>query len=226
MRLDEQIKKDLVNQLYWDSRIDAADVTVRVDDGEVTLSGTVPSYHARQAGADNAWLVEGITAVDNQLEIVYTEPLTLPNDNQIQTRILNSFSWNTDLRDHDLEVNVVNGRATLEGTVDAFWKKLVAESEAYSTRGVIHVTNKLAVVPTEDIVDELIAEDVVNALERNLRVSVEDVDVTVSDGRVTLSGTVPSTDARMAAYNAALYTAGVTDVVNTLTVSLPETMPV
>ena len=43
-------------------------------------------------------------------------------------------------------------------------------------------------------------------------INVEDVDVTVSNGKVTLSGAVPSRVARLAAYRAALYTSGVTDI--------------
>ena len=41
---------------------------------------------------------------------------------------------------------------------------------------------------------------------------MKDVDVTISSGKVTLSGAVPSRVARLAAYRAALYTPGVTDI--------------
>lgn len=221
MRTDEMIKKDIVDQLYWNGQIDASDITVSVDDGQVTLTGEVPSYNARQAATRNVWLVDGVQAVDNELTIVYPQPEALPTDAVIKQNILDSFRWNPDLRSYKIDVEVDNGWVTLEGTMDAYWKKLDAESEAFSIRGVVGVRNKIAIVPTEDIADELIAEDVVNAIERNLRVSVDDVDVTVRDGMVTLQGTVSTVDARAAAYNSALYTAGVVDVENRLLVREP-----
>lgn len=221
IRTDEQIKKDIVDQLYWDGRIDASDITITVDDGEVTLTGNVPSYRAREAAVNNAWRVQGVVGVENDLEIVYFEPETLPNDMQIRENILSSFRWNPDLRTEDIDVTVDKGWVTLEGTTDAFWKKMDAESIAYSVRGVVVVTNKIAIVTTQNITDELIAEDVMDAIERDVRVSVDSVDVTVTNGEVTLTGTVPSTTARNAAYSAALYTTGVINVDNNIIVREP-----
>ncbi|MDX1688570.1 MAG: BON domain-containing protein [Candidatus Promineifilaceae bacterium] len=225
MRTDEAIKKDLIDQLYWDNRIDASDITVTVDDGNVTLTGEVQTHRAREAAARNAWLVEGVVFVDNQLKLAYAEPETLPTDAEVQEEILDSFRWNPDLRSYKIDVDVENGWVTLEGTLDAFWKKVDAESEAFATRGVVGVTNKLAIVPTESISDEMIAEDVVDAIERNLRVSADDVDVTVMNGRVTLEGTVPTAAAKVAAYNSALYTAGVKDVQDNIIVREPVMSP-
>jgi len=225
MRTDEQIKKDLVDQLYWDNSIDASDITVTVDDGNVTLTGDVQSNRAREAAARNAWLVEGVVFVDNQLSLTYAEPETLPTDAEIQQEILDTFRWNPDLRSYKIDVDVENGWVTLEGTLDAFWKKVDAESEVFSTRGVVGVTNKLAIVPTESITDEMIAEDVVDAIERNLRVSADDVDVTVMNGRVTLEGSVANAAAKVAAYNSARYTAGVTDVQDNIIIREPMVTP-
>ncbi len=85
-------------------------------------------------------------------------------------------------------------------------------------RGVIDVVNKLAVVPTEDINDKLIAEDIEAALERNLYVNAEDVTVKVENGEVTLTGSVPNWHARGKAYDVAAYTLGVKDVHDYLTI--------
>ena len=41
---DETIKTQVVDQLVWDSRVDAADVGVTVKKGSVTIKGMVPSY--------------------------------------------------------------------------------------------------------------------------------------------------------------------------------------
>jgi osmotically-inducible protein OsmY len=40
----ETVKQDIVNQLAWNSRVDASDIAVTVDNFQVTLTGTVPFY--------------------------------------------------------------------------------------------------------------------------------------------------------------------------------------
>jgi osmotically-inducible protein OsmY len=210
IRTDEIITKDVVDSLYWDSRVDASEVSVTVEDGIVTLSGTVPSYSARAAASECAWLVTGVRNVENQLKAdLRTE---VPSDSEIQASIEQTFTWNNDLYPFNLNVDVVEGWAILQGTVDTFWKKVRAEDMAFGMRGVIGVTNKLAVVPTQTIADESLAETIVNALDQNVNVNVDDVHVRVENGKVALTGAVPNWSAKQAAYDTARYTLGVKEV--------------
>ena len=55
VQTSEEIKKDVVDQLYWDNRIDASSVTVEVDGGRVKLKGTAPTYTAKEAARMDAW---------------------------------------------------------------------------------------------------------------------------------------------------------------------------
>jgi osmotically-inducible protein OsmY len=219
MPADEKIKADVVDQMHWDSRIDASDVAVKVDRGRVRLEGSVPTNRAKWAAADDAWLVAGVTSVENDLGIEYPIPARVPADTRIRDSVLGALDSSPVLADYDIDVTVSRGWITLEGSVEAFWEKVQAENQVLDLWGVIGVTNKLTVVPTENVADEAIAEDVVGALDRNANVSVDDVDVTVRNGIVTLNGTVPSRIAKSAAYNSALYTEGVTDVDNKLIVT-------
>jgi osmotically-inducible protein OsmY len=113
-------------------------------------------------------------------------------------------------------VSVVDGDVSLEGSVDAYWKKRRIEDLSYDRLGVITVNNKLAVVPTQDLEDQAIAKDVVAVLDRRALIDVETIDVEVEAGMVTLSGTVPSWIAWDEAQRAAQYTEGVVDVINDL----------
>lgn len=220
MRLDEEIKKDVVDSLYWDNRVDAADISVTVVDGTVSLTGSVPSYSVKTAAAEDARLITGVVSVDDRLEVAYR---ALPADEDVRRDVVEALRRNPDLYEIKLDASVSNGWVTLTGTVDAFWKKMRVADVALSIRGILGVTNKLAVVPTEDIADEAIAEEIVRALDRNRQVSAEDVDVVVRDGRVLLSGTVPGWSAKAAAYNAALYTWGVIEVEDNIIVErLPQ----
>jgi osmotically-inducible protein OsmY len=65
IRTDQNIAKDLVDSLSWDSRVDASNASVTVDRGIVTLTGTVPFYSSRVAAAEDAWLIRGVRAIEN-----------------------------------------------------------------------------------------------------------------------------------------------------------------
>lgn len=218
MRNDEVIKKDIVDHLYWDDRIDASTVNVEVSDSDVTLTGTVFSTAAKHAATGIALDIEDVETVDNRLEVEFEPATEIPSDQEIRTRAKDILSWDTAVSTADISIEVEAGIVTLKGSVDAYWKKDRAEEKVQDVFGVVNVVNELSVVPTEDILDETIAEDVVNSLERNVDVNVHDIDVEVVDRKVTLSGTVPSWRAREAAYDAARFTGGVKDVHNNLSV--------
>jgi osmotically-inducible protein OsmY len=217
LRPSEEIKKDVTDQLYWDSRVDASDVTVAVDGGRVDLRGKVPSLSARQSAERDAWAVRGVTDVQNEVTVEFGEPIPSTEDAELHIRRM--LEWNPDLRSQDIQVSVTNGLVTLDGTVDAFWKKLRAETVALEVLGVSGVENRLKVVPSQSIIDETIAENVGSALRRNISVDSRRIDIAVENGVVTLTGTVPTWNERNAAFESALFTEGVRDVQDFLTVS-------
>ncbi len=45
MTISEEVKKDVVDTLYWDDRIDVSKVNVEAQESRVTLSGT--GFHLR-----------------------------------------------------------------------------------------------------------------------------------------------------------------------------------
>jgi osmotically-inducible protein OsmY len=50
MRSDEDIKRDVEDELKWDPDIDSADLAVAVEDGVVTLTGFARSYNEMAGG--------------------------------------------------------------------------------------------------------------------------------------------------------------------------------
>jgi osmotically-inducible protein OsmY len=220
----ERIKRDVVDELAWDSRVHATDVNVYVENvgtdlGAVTLSGTVPSHFSRLAAIDDAWRVSGVVEVIDQLGVRYPEISEIPTDERIRGNVESVLAWNPDIDISDVAVAVTGGVVTLEGTVNAFWRKLFAEKLILGLNGVVGVKNHLAIVPTEEVNDQVIAEDLVKALERRRCVEADSVNVTVEDGLVTLSGNVPSVMAEEAAFDAARYTQGVRGVRNDLNIA-------
>jgi osmotically-inducible protein OsmY len=185
---------------------------VEVDAGNVTLKGHVPSYFARSSAYYDALAIIGVINVKNEITIDRSASVSPPPDEEIRRRIKNLFSLNLTIPISDVVITVNEGAVILEGSVDSFWKKNNAEELVAQEPGVVQVTNNLAIVPTRNRVDQSIAEDIVAAIHRNALISTEDIDVKVDGGSVTLTGTAATLTARKAAYDAALYTPGVIDI--------------
>jgi osmotically-inducible protein OsmY len=65
---DWELERDIEDELYWSPFVDAEEISVSVDDGVATLSGTVDSWMERGAAQDNAF-EGGATRVRNELEV-------------------------------------------------------------------------------------------------------------------------------------------------------------
>ncbi len=217
-RKDETIKKEVVDQLYWDNRVDADDVTVHVDNGAVTLKGTVPTHGARSSAVTDTWMIDGVTSVEDQIDVEIAPTVEIPTDAEIRNNIENILSWNTDIDVMDIDVSVEGGIVTLEGTVNEYWKKWKAVELVSDVSGVIDVVDEMTVVPTGSFIDKDIAETINDALDRNLYIDAEDITVEVEHGKVTLTGVVPTNFVRSKAGDIASYTAGVIEVHNNLVV--------
>ncbi|MFP5513954.1 MAG: BON domain-containing protein [Alphaproteobacteria bacterium] len=68
-RSDERILEDINERLTEDHHIDASDIGVKVEGGEVVLSGTVADRAARRRAEDIAESVSGVGHVQNDLRV-------------------------------------------------------------------------------------------------------------------------------------------------------------
>lgn len=68
-RSDERIREDVSEELWRDPEIDASDVEIQVENGEVTLTGKVEDRHQKRLAEDLAERVSGVNDVHNQLKV-------------------------------------------------------------------------------------------------------------------------------------------------------------
>lgn len=216
MMKDEEIKKNVVDELYWDDRLDASEIKTEVKDGKVILEGKVPTYRSKIIASKDAWNVSKVKWVDNHLEVKYL--VKEPTDEDIVREVHNRLNWNQHLHPEKIEIISSDGKIILKGVVDSFWKKTLAESEAENVMGVKSIENKIVIVPSHKFTDQEIARRITGVLTRRPFISPEDVEIIVMDGVVTLKGEVDSWSAYHAATSAAHYTAGVKDVENELNI--------
>lgn len=68
-RSDDRIREDVNERLTQHGHIDARDIMVSVDNGEVTLSGTVDSRQTKRMAEDVAEGVSGVKDVHNRIRV-------------------------------------------------------------------------------------------------------------------------------------------------------------
>lgn len=68
-RTDQDILAEVARLIRWDPRIDQAPIEVRIQDGVVTLSGTVESAGRKLAAYEDALRVQGVRQVIDNIEV-------------------------------------------------------------------------------------------------------------------------------------------------------------
>lgn len=199
-RPDQEIKAEIQQALRWDALIDDALIEVAVEDGRVDLTGTVGSAAEKARAVNKAW-VNGAIAVDAAgLEVARwarDEDLrkgkyVVKPDDQIQQAIRAALIQDPRMDAANIRLQVVGGIVTLRGTVDNLQAKRAATQDARNTVGVVNVKNRLKVRPVKTRSDEVIAEDVLSAIERDPYLEQYEIVIDVIDGTVFLNGMVDS----------------------------------
>jgi osmotically-inducible protein OsmY len=203
-------------ELGFDPLIDSADITVVNIGGNVSLTGTVPSYPQYLETAAAARRVAGVATVDNNLEVVLPES-DYRDDVKLATAANNALAANVTVPD-SVEAIAEDGNITLTGTVSYGAERAGAEAAVSGLIGVRNVRNDIDVSYGVDPVD--VDLHVQQALERSALVpDGSDVTAGTENGIITLTGHVRTWAEHDAVVNAALMATGVIDVRDNLEVT-------
>jgi len=115
-------------------------VTVKVEDGWVTLEGELPWNYQKDAAKNAVNYLTGVKGVTNNIKIK-----SETHDKIEQKDVENAIarSWSVD--DSDINVSVSGTTVTLSGTVNSWHQRDEAGRIAWNTPGIWHVNNELAV---------------------------------------------------------------------------------
>ena len=218
VRSDEDIQRDVLEELKWDARVRPNEIGVAAKDGVVTLTGWVDSYLKKLAAEEDAYHVPGVKAVVNDIEV------RLPGsaqraDPDLAKAVLDALKWDAGIPTDKIQVTVDHGWVTLKGEVEYYFQKRDAERAVERLSGVRGVTN-LLVVRTQPTPSDL-KEQIEKALVRNAETDARRITVEVVGSKVILRGTVSSYAEKKAAEETAWSAPGVTEVDNRIIVSLP-----
>ncbi len=215
-KTDSEIQLDVLRELKWDPRVEETDVGVEVDNGIVTLTGTVTSWAKRVAAQEAARRVFGVLDVAN--DIAVKVPGTLARtDTDIAQAVRHALQWDVMIPEDRITSTVSKGWVTLEGAVDYETQHEDAERAVRNLTGVGGVVNRIRVVVRAARAED-VRQAIEEALERRAEREARRIHVETSDGTVTLTGVVRSSGERQALVSAARFTPGVRLVNDHLTV--------
>jgi osmotically-inducible protein OsmY len=212
---DKDLKLLVEKALEWEPSLECGDVAVSVDEGVVTLRGTVSSYAEKMTAERVALHVYGVKAVANDLSVHLPSRLER-TDTEIAQAAVHALHWNTVVPDEGVRVTVSGGWVTLDGTIDWQYQRDAAARAIRDLTGVKGVINNLTVQPRVKTMD--VREQIEAAFKRSAEIDARRIEVSAEDGRVILSGTVRSWAERQQAERAAWAAPGVRQVDDRLAV--------
>jgi osmotically-inducible protein OsmY len=145
----------------------------------------------------------------------------MKNDSEVQRNVQEELKWEPGVTNSsEIGVAVKDGVVTLTGTVDSYYEKWAAERAAKRVFGVKALASDLAVkVPGSDVrTDADIAQAAENALNWDVSLPDNPLEVTVENGWVTLEGNVDWQYQRTNAEDDVYWLTGVRGVTNEIVV--------
>ncbi len=227
-RPDSEIKAEIEHILDLDPYLNNGLVDVNVQEGRVSLTGTVSSVAEKTTAYNDAWAA-GIKSVDiSGLEVKWWmrddmhrgKKWAPKSDKEITDAINDAFEFDPRVKPFRIDVQVNNGDVVLSGTVGNLKAKKAAEQDAKDTIGVgpADVKNYLRVRLVNPPSDSEITENIQKMLSVHPILERHNIIVLVRNQKVYLYGVVDYLPEKNLAESVASGIKGVVDVENNITV--------
>ncbi|MFP4059303.1 MAG: BON domain-containing protein [Bacteroidales bacterium] len=159
----EKIKRQIMEDIKWDSYLNNLDISVDVTGETVIIEGTVNSRFEKRHVSNLISRVKGVTKIENNLNVKMDKTeegsysairpegsLPLPeaelkSDEEIKNDVMQHLFWSPYVNEEDVNVKVDDGIVTLTGIVETWQEKSMAEKDAYHG-GAVSVNNEIEVI--------------------------------------------------------------------------------
>jgi osmotically-inducible protein OsmY len=138
---DDVIAARCSDLIHWCTAIAPENIRVKVQQGWVTLEGTVNAAYQRHAAQSAARKLTGVRGIDNLLKLAPKEPAQQDAKTQIEA----AWARNAELDARHLRATVQGNTVVIEGRVHNWAEREVAERAAWSATGVSHVINDVLI---------------------------------------------------------------------------------
>lgn len=142
--MDEDIAQAAINALRWNTSVPDSKIQLKVEDGWITLDGTVDWNYQREAVRNAVDKLAGVLGVTNR---IYIKSSVKALD--VKTKIKHAFERNAILDADNIQIRTEGSKVTLEGTVQSWAEKQQAQMAAWAAPGVSEVVNNIGIVVRE-----------------------------------------------------------------------------
>lgn len=212
---DHEIEHMVVEALSQDRRVPIEKIGVSVENGDITLRGTVDCAGEKDAAEEDARRTPGAGQIINNIAV---QPERVVDDMDIARLVMEALSSDYRVPAGDFDVVSNNGVVTLRGEVVTEIQKRAALDDANLVYGVRQVIDEVIVLPDVTESDHLLEEQVNQELERAPFLDEGRIFVYVKDGIAHLSGTVDFDQQLAIAERTARDVPGIRDVSSELSV--------
>lgn len=209
-RSDRDLKKRVLRELKWDSRISWASINLDVSDAVVTLTGSVPTYAQKVAAQEAAHHVAGVLDVANDIEVKPLDGFSR-SDTELARAVRSALEWDALVPDDQIQSTVSDGWVTLDGEVNYGRERIDAEKVIRRLTGVVGVINRIT-IRKQAVNEEQLRIEIEEALETRADRETERLRIEVHEGAVDLRGRVHSWQEKRAVLGSISHAPGVTQV--------------
>lgn len=138
---DDEIARRAISRLNWNSAVPCQAVSVAVDNGWVTLTGTVDWQFQRALAERDIELIAGVTGITNNITL-----RPLPPSGSVKDAIEDAIRRRADLADKQIRVSVDDGGGVmLHGKVNHCQERTAIEEAVWAIAGVRRVDDRIKI---------------------------------------------------------------------------------
>ncbi len=212
---NDTLKTNVHNKLAFEPGLNSNTINVSIENGIVTLSGTVRTFFEKKLAERAVQNVRGVKGVVEELKVDFGST-TQRSDKEIAEAAVRTLEWDVVIPKDKIQVTVENGEIRLTGEVTQQYQKEKAYHDVRSLYGVKNIFNYIEI--KSSVSSQEISKEIMREFQRNAVLDAKNVQVQTEGSRVILKGKVRSWAEFSEAKKAAWSVPGVTEVKEELSI--------
>jgi osmotically-inducible protein OsmY len=137
---DDEIAARAWNIISWDTTIPSDEIQVKVQHGWLTLTGKTDWYYQKVEAENAVRKLSGVCGVTNHIEVTPQVSVT-----DVKNCIETALKRNAEVELSGISLQVIDHKVVIEGHVNSWHERQVAETAVWSVPGVNAVEDRLII---------------------------------------------------------------------------------